>query len=387
MLDLIRRGLQKLERENHVLKQTLESQKHEFEAKLAEIKASYQDQYKQKVRDLKRENEQLRRENYELRHAKENLGQETVVGSQIVEKVEFLQKKRPLKGTDGESEKRIKTEPDSKIDTIDEVDQHLKENFSPVRDDLIRSPTKVLMYQGKPFNVQEYTDSEFNMLPTQYSLQVSANSPDRPCYVKLSSSPTKEVVEDSQETGILQVTKHGATSPRQLRDTTAKTINIPHNSTKLQRRDFLRKYFQSQLEDPSFHLDLSTNPITENPWCLTDFKPNPNFGMKPPGRKTGVSRTEQNKINDFYRKTGEQVQEMPESQLYDKFPSPPGFMTSEFPLTQEAAERRQVIIDRQNDRLRRRLQLSLHGEEFIFWEEILNRFVEAGRYICDVERN
>ena len=109
--------------------------------------------------------------------------------------------------------------------------------------------------------------------------------------------------------------------------------------------------------------------------------------MKPPGRKTGVSRTEQNKINDFYRKAGEQVQEIPESQLYDKFPSPPGFMTSEFPLTQEAAARRKVIIDRQNDRLRRRLILSIHGDEFIFYEEILNKFVEAGRYICDAECN
>jgi hypothetical protein len=147
----------------------------------------------------------------------------------------------------------------------------------------------------------------------------------------------------------------------------------------------LRKYFQSQLEDPSFHIDLSTNPITENSWCLTDFKPNPDFGMKPPGRKAGVSSMEQNNINDFYKKAGGPVQEMPESQLYDKFPSPPGFMTSEFPLTQEAAERRQVIRDRQNDRLRRRLTLSIQGEEFIFYEEILNRFVEAGRYICDVE--
>lgn len=385
MLDLIRRGLQKLERENHEFKRTLERQKHEFEAKLAEIKASYQNQYKQKVRELKRENEQLRRENSQLRHEREMMGHESVSDLHDVEDVANSQKKRPLEEFD-KSEKRIKTEPELKIDKIDKINHNSKENSSPVKQNgPRRSPTKVLMYQGKPFNVQEYTDSEFNMLPTQYSLQVSTNSPERPCYVKLSSSPIKEVVEDSQDTGILQVAKHESTFPRQLRDTTAQTINIPHNSTKLQRRDFLRKYFQSQLEDPSFQLDLSTNPITENPWCLTDFKPNPNFGMKPPGRKTGVSRTEQNKINDFYRKAGEQVQEIPESQLYDKFPSPPGFMTSEFPLTQEAAERRQVIIDRQNDRLRRRLVLSIHGEEFIFYEEILNKFVEAGRYICDAE--
>lgn len=382
MLDLIRRGLQKLERENHELWQTLAGQKHEFEAKLAEIKASYQDQYKQKVRELKRENEHLRRENDALRNEFGKLGHETALGLQDVETFEDSQKKRPLQDT-AQCEKRIKTEPKLKNEKIE---QKSNMNSSPVKqNDSKKSPTKVLMYRGKPLNVQEYTDSEFNMLPTQYSLQVSANSPDRPCYVKLSSSPIKEVVEDSQDPGILQVAKHDASSQRPLRDTTAQTINIPHNSTKLQRRDFLRKYFQSQLEDPSFHIDLSTNPITENSWCLTDFKPNPNFGMKPPGRKAGVSSMEQNKINDFYKKAGGPVQEMPESQLYDKFPSPPGFMTSEFPLTQEAAERRQVIIDRQNDRLRRRLTLSIHGEEFIFYEEILNRFVEAGRYICDVD--
>lgn len=380
MLDLIRRGLEELEKENSDLRQSVRSQKREYESKLAEIKRSFQEQYKQKVRLLKRRIDVLTAENKRIK------GNSVASEEMQTEKEHAKGKSLDIDNTKQHSD-RIKAERRASTDSGREHfgNSSLEEAFpQPKRARVCqKSPTKILMYQGKPLNVHEYTDSEFNLLPTQYSLQVSANSPDRPAYVKFSSSPAKETVEDSQDPCVLAAPKSPEGRRRPLQDMTTNSANIPGKLTKLQRRDFLRKMLEEKLDDESFMLDLTTNPITELPWSLTDFKPNAGSEMKPPAGKIGVSLVEQNHINEFYKSVGGKVHEMPESQLYDKFPSPPGFMTSEFPLTQEAVERRQVVLERQNERLLRRLILSLRREEYVFYEEVFNRFVERGRFLAD----
>lgn len=359
MLDLIRRGLEELERENQELHNALKVQKREYEAKLAEIKASFQDQYKQKVRTLKRQIENVKKfkrgESIEEESGDEYKLQDHSRNKRRKKEVAIIENEDPV------------------YESINEPIKEPIEDQSPKKS-LRKSPSKVLMYQGKPFNRHEFTDSEFNMLPTQYSLQVSVHSPDRPVYVKLSSSPMKDFVEDSQDIGILAGQR---TERKPLQETTTHNIQKPTKETKLQRREMQRKRLEDLLQDEGFVVDLTTNPITESSWCLTDFKPNDKYGIPIEGP---ASRVQLEQISAFNRRAGGPTNEIPESQMYDKFPSPPGFMTSEFPSTQEALERQRVIRERQEDRVNRRLKLSLEGGEFVFYESVLNQYVEQGRY-------
>lgn len=394
------------------------------------------------------------------------------------------------------------------------------------------SPKKILAYKGKP--VSEYSNSQFNKLPTQYSSDCS-DSIERPQYINLEEfnrpdlgwdlSPTKlasshkkgtlkgspvkekekkdihvknmenalqeeegdindpilDIIEDSQEHYEPLLPNGDLTSSPILADITSKSDaeqnsqheeqvrartskseallassknslegskipklepknykngpvsasrlhsspvfgsdgspvrkeqekspfkHVPKLYTALQRKDFLRKYYQLKFQDPEFRVDLETNPVTEQNWRLSDFKPNPlYYKLKPINSKAGVL-TNQQQINNrnFFKEAGyglkskgveweagfekEEEEDLVYSQIFDKFPSPPGFMVSDFPDTQEDIRRKEIAKKRQEDRVQRRLKSSMAAwrtggrvqGEFIFFEDVFNDFVREGRF-------
>lgn len=194
-------------------------------------------------------------------------------------------------------------------------------------------------------------------------------------------------------------------SPIKATEETSPFKHVPKLYTALQRRDFLRKYYQLKFRDLKYRVDLETNPITEQKWRLGDFKPNPlYYKLKPSDGKAGVM-TKQQEINNrnFFREAGhglkskgaeweagveDEEEDWAYSQVFDKFPSPPGFMVSDFPDTQEDIRRKEVVKKRQEDRVQRRLKSSMAAwktggrvqGEFIFFEDVLNDFVKDGRF-------
>jgi hypothetical protein len=226
----------------------------------------------------------------------------------------------------------------------------------------------------------------FNKLPTQYSDEASPTMGD-------------EIVQDSQdEDDILQpIPSQGS----QLE------IPQPNLHTTLQNREFVRKYITAKFyEMPTIKINLKINPITGSDWIISDFKGNPKFvrsgtkyiklahGQK---RKIGLTKLQEENIAKFYSVANggddgpesdcDHTYEDDISQIYDKLPSPPGFMQSEFPTTQEQARRRNIVKTRQVRRIQRRVRSCLQVElgqqvgEFIFVSEILNMYVQQNRFI------
>lgn len=169
--------------------------------------------------------------------------------------------------------------------------------------------------------------------------------------------------------------------------------------TALQRKEFSRKYYTMKFEDSKFRINLDFNPITEKKWILEDFKINPKY-VKPKvnNNKLGIMTDEQRKNYDLFNELAGkpygmddyrlEEDEMTYSQIFDKFPSPPGFMISDFPDTYEENRRKKIVYDRQQDRIKRRIASALLHHynnkkqgEFIFYEDIINKFVDAGRFI------
>lgn len=74
------------------------------------------------------------------------------------------------------------------------------------------------------------------------------------------------------------------------------------------------------------------------------------------------------------------------SQIFDKFQSPPGFMQSDFPDTQEYKQRQEIIKQRQLKRIERRIkdcttiQDGKQIGEFVFGIEIFNLYVISNRW-------
>lgn len=287
------------------------------------------------------------------------------------------------------------------------------------------APTKIM--DKKDFSVDSKNsssqildnESQIFMLPTQYSSQRSSEENGA------TSNPVEfldkiedegdnfEEIEDSQdeqESGF-EVNPSADNFKREpLADLTSAVSSqsnipasppVPKYYTPLQRRAFLTQLFSRKYNSsPMFRIDLTRNPINESEWLINDFKPNPKYSRPYKVQNFGLTKKENQDIRRFHelagpvkrRKIGENTDPhgnsavLSESQVYDKFPSPPGFMISEFPDTQEKIERNKIVDARQLDRIKRRLFECLgrsHGRqgEFIFRIDILNKFVELKRFV------
>ncbi|CUM65017.1 uncharacterized protein PRCAT00002636001 [Priceomyces carsonii] len=186
-----------------------------------------------------------------------------------------------------------------------------------------------------------------------------------------------------------------------LRDMTNTNIPpLPSSYTKLQRRQQMVKFYKDLLQHRTdFKIDLSRNPINESPWVLADFKPNPHYQKPKVATKIGYSKSHRLAIQNFYNTANRGLSEpgdvkpvlatpnlgLSESQMFDRIPSPPGFMMSDFPTSQEQRRRNDLVAARQSDRLHRRLILCLSAEgEFMFVHDILNSYVRAKRYVLPI---
>lgn len=69
-----------------------------------------------------------------------------------------------------------------------------------------------------------------------------------------------------------------------------------------------------------------------------------------------------------------------QSQVMDKYLSPPGYMVALFPTTQQQQQNKRMVADKSRERLERRLASGLAQGEFVFYEEVLNTYVAQGRY-------
>ena len=289
-------------------------------------------------------------------------------------------------------------------------------------------PTKIL--DKRDFSIDRKTpssqifdnESQIYMLPTQYSSQRSS---DENGGAIRSSKPEEfldkiedegdnfEEIEDSQDEqeNDFEMNASFDNSKRQpLADLTSAVSSqsnipasphVPKYYTPLQRRTFLTQLFTRKYNSsPVYKIDLTRNPINESAWLVSDFKPNPKYSRPLGVQKFGLTSKENQDIKRFHdlagpvkrRNIGENNDPyghstlLSESQVYDKFPSPPGFMISEFPDTQEKIERNKIVDGRQQDRIKRRLfecfgKSHGHQGEFIFRIDILNKFVELNRFV------
>lgn len=315
---------------------------------------------KQDIKELKQENERLRVE-LEARAGIET-GRGQVIKEQAVDAVEsrrvVLETEVPVLGSDWPKVAWAKPSPKK----------------------------KVLTYKGQP--VTKLTSSQVNDLPTQYSSDVSPDSIERPKYLSLSplkkkSKPNEEVEDSQDEFEPIDIP---------LNDISDQINNKPAQ-TKLQRKEFLRKYYTLKFHDSTFKIDLKTNPITENIWILEDFTQNSKYQKPVVNNKKLAIMTKQQQenyqvFNQLAGNSDLQSQELTYSQIFDKFPTPPGFLNSEFPDTQEQMRRRKIADERRDDRIQRRLASALMHHynpgkqgEFIFVEPILNQYVDQGRFI------
>lgn len=265
---------------------------------------------------------------------------------------------------------------------------------------------------------QNVEDSEFARLPTQYSEQ--SNSPVKSTQLGINLSPVKstqittrpfrsqqsdftatsncdadiEVVDDSDEEYDL------------LRSPLVDITNTKSNLTPLQLRDQKRIELHNKLRnDPNFKISLgpdSIHPVYQQRWMISDFEPNPKYVKQKLKRKVGKTWKEQQEIDRFYKLAGPGVQlksiqwnseddkendidkaKAPQiSQLYDRFPSPPGFNEVDFPTTQEEMERRRHTEKVQSVRIQSRLAEAIKpgSGSHVFREKLLNEYVKAGRY-------
>lgn len=266
----------------------------------------------------------------------------------------------------------------------------------------------------------DLTSSQFNGLPTQYSDSSSQNhglavfeQQDRQNVFADISPPKKR--KKSKEADNVEFVGEEVDNPRVVADSQDEIEPVgekshrlsisdsvpryPAHYTALQRVEFLRLYYQAKKKDPSFRIDLRRNPISEKTWALDDFVPNPDW--KPATKmntKLGTMTKHQEKAyRDFFneaglgkrmvgpiwdsddRDNGDDL-DWDRSQVMDKYLSPPGYMTGDFVSTQEAKEQKKAAKHKQQERIKRRFASVLARGEFIFYEEILNSFVQSKHY-------
>lgn len=287
---------------------------------------------------------------------------------------------------------------------------------------------RVQVYKDEYINREDYTESQFNLLPTQYSTEESQvstfarpkdeieDSRRKDSEVVTGTLENEDEIEDSQDESLLEsldsLVNLVLLKRRPLAELpnsqnasvrASKASTSPKHCTELETRDYWRCFYANHFNrNPAFLIDLKKNPITRLSWTINDFKLNPRYVRKNSGKKFGLHPIEQRNINKIQKlakpvvKSGDLrwdndtnssgSEDFSESQIYDKFPSPPGFMISEFPDTQERRNRSKIIDERQAARVQRRLRLCLmrakkKDGEFIFKADILNKYVELNRFI------
>lgn len=259
---------------------------------------------------------------------------------------------------------------------------------------------------------RELTSSQFNMLPTQYSDASSLPKKDFDFGKPINRETSPEIQSDGINSEIEDedfiVDSQEEFEPINPKDELYKEVSspdrpiYPSNYTALQRADFLRTYYRLKLENKSCSFDLSSNPVTEKAWASDDFIPNPDWRPAKPKFNAFNARPNphETNYNDFFKHAGYGAkptgpvwtdtagskasdysidEDYVKSQIMDKYLSPPGYMIGDFLSTQEAAENKAKAKSKELERVNRRLQSALNGGEFIFFEEILNAMVRAGR--------
>ncbi|CAN3373273.1 hypothetical protein DIURU_005199 [Diutina rugosa] len=185
----------------------------------------------------------------------------------------------------------------------------------------------------------------------------------------------------------------------------------PH-PTPLLAQKFRRQYLVAQLDVPGTKLDLTTNPVTDKAWTVSDFVPNGDLGAGG-GRKSfasvngavvvrdqGISRQDYDNRRLFYSMVenrdgddgddDEQSYSQLQSQIHNKVPSQE--WRSTIPSTQEALENAQRSYMIKRRRVVRRIKQSLkvtydhvhqrvQSGDFRFAEDVLNQFVVEGRVV------
>ncbi|KAL7665330.1 DNA endonuclease activator Ctp1 C-terminal domain-containing protein [[Candida] zeylanoides] len=220
-------------------------------------------------------------------------------------------------------------------------------------------------------------DSEFARLPTQYSDHSNSpsrdfaflSSPERPPHV-ISRDP--ELVADSDE-------EYDLLRPADAQTPLVDITNVGRSPksvalTPLQRRDRQRRHLHHQLlHNPQFKVSLAQNPVYQQRWMVSDFAPNPHYVKPRLQRKRGKTNKEQQEIDRFYALAGPGAQlrslkwdssatgasatgAEAESQVWDRFPSPPGFNDVDFPSAHSAEQRRHHADRVQAERIASRLR-------------------------------
>ncbi|KAI5954342.1 hypothetical protein KGF54_002117 [Candida jiufengensis] len=206
----------------------------------------------------------------------------------------------------------------------------------------------------------------------------------------------EEVIADSQNEYEMNIYSTPPPTTHYLSDKSfppSPIIEIPPTITTINlRRKFLQDYYTKKFtEDSNFKINLHSNPIKQISWDFIDF--NKNLNYKPNEfsqflQKHQIKDSKKfNQYKEFYNLNENWKLEDKLSQIFDKFESPPGFMKSDFPTTQELEERKQIIDERQKRRISRRIKScitlndkNLQVGEYIFSSDILNKYVIAGRW-------
>ncbi|EGW32559.1 uncharacterized protein SPAPADRAFT_67159 [Spathaspora passalidarum NRRL Y-27907] len=264
---------------------------------------------------------------------------------------------------------------DEEVDTSSKKKSPFKRKLSSSQGSIIISPRKSTTSLGPPEKIPRLNATfeldEFSPVkPTQYSSSSSH------------SSQVHEEVEDSEDE-VVEILQFPI-------------ISIPKNvTTILQKRKYLLNYYTDRFHnDIEFKINLIRHPINEINWDFADFKANPNYKQSKSliHNHKIINQKQYNKVKAFYQAANINNDEFNDSfedklsQIFDKFASPPGFMNSEFPDTQEQQARRELLKKRQNKRLARRIKECTSVDrgkqigEFMFVVDILNMYVVSDRW-------
>ena len=218
----------------------------------------------------------------------------------------------------------------------------------------------------------------------------------------------KEIVEDSQENSEEIITINNLFPSSASLLSSSFHIEIPenYNTIILQRKYRLQFYINKYYNDVNFKINFRQHPTKLIDWDEVDFILNENY--KPDKfiqflNRNNIKNSKQfEKFKKLYQHstttttTNNNNNELSHleqfefedklSQIFDKFQSPPGFMQSEFPNTQEYNHRQEIIKQRQLKRIKRRIKdcIMIQDDkqigEFVFAIEIFNLYVISNRW-------
>ncbi|RCK63456.1 hypothetical protein Cantr_09638 [Candida viswanathii] len=296
---------------------------------------------------------------------------------------------------------------------LEVASQHKKGNSQNKSQPLSQSKTNVhqLSTQYSQSSDSVLQQEILDYLKSSPTKQEPLSSPSKGNIQEHPPHEDNEVIEDSQEvledliansSQIIQPPIAQSSISTTSTTSMAPLIDIPpeYNTVILQRKYRLQFYIDKFHNDPDFKVNFRTHPTKTIKWDFVDFVPNKNHRLDEQMRfiKRNNIKSEakyQKFIKVFADKP--EVQQFGEfgdvvSQIFDKFQSPPGFMRSEFPDTQEQMKRKEIVQERQERRIFRRIEecLKVDGEsrglqigEFVFAIDIFNKYVSSNRYYIE----